>query len=611
MCGICGIVKLNGGIAEEHTVRQMMEQQRHRGPNDDGVYCQNNTGLGFVRLSILDLSMAGHQPMTDESGRYVIVFNGEIYNYIELREDLEAKGITFHSGTDTEVLLKSYIYYGKQCLDSFNGMFAFVILDKETNRLFVARDRFGVKPLYYYQDETIFCFASEIPAILSVYGQQNKANEQSVFDYLVYNRTDQTEDTFFVGVKKLMHGHYLEIENKEIRINRWYDVSTKLSGEQKDKGRFKELLTDAIRLRLRSDVPVGICLSGGLDSSTISSIVSEELGRKDVNTFSAIYDKHDKSDESKFIHLYSDRLENMFYVSPDENSLLEDLDRFISIQAEPIPSTGPYAQYSVMRLAQTKVTVTLDGQGADEILAGYHYFYGFYFKQLLREFRLYHLIKELTYYTFNHKSLYGLKTFIYFLLPSKLKSRARINQRGYLDEGFANQMHKENQSAIVNELYQSKNLKAALINHLEYKLEHLLSWNDKNSMCFSVESRTPFLDYRLVEHVLSLSDSEIIHHGFTKAILRSSMKGLLPEAIRLRKDKKGFSTPQDKWFRTEKFQKLIFEILDSPSFKSRAVVDPQKARELYQDYLNNKHNKTKDIWKIIHLELWYRKYIDQ
>lgn len=610
MCGIVGIVSYTQQSVEEQRLRQMMQVIKHRGPDDEGVFAKDNVGLGHVRLSILDLSMAGHQPMQDETGRYTIVLNGEIYNFIELRSQLEKLGLRFVSNSDTEVLLKGYIYYGREVLEKLNGMFAFAIYDAEQKRLFAARDRFGVKPFYYFQSDNEFIFASEIPAILEVYGKKNQANEDAVFDYLAFNRTDQTEDTFFKEIKKLQHGHYLVIEENNLEVSCWYDLRDRVQGKrlQSDETEFKELLEDAIRIRLRSDVPVGVCLSGGLDSSSIVSIVSERLGYKDVNTFSSVYESKCRADESEYINLYKDKLKNMHFTFPSSQTLLEDMEGFIKCHAEPVPSTGPYAQYCTMRLASQHVTVTLDGQGADEALAGYHYFYGLYYKSLLKQLKLVTLIKEMAKYVSLHHSMYALQTFAYFLLPKKIRIKARVNERGYLSQEFA---ERHGESVIADNLYGSKSMQDALINHFEYKLEHLLKWDDRNSMMFSIESRTPFLDYRLVEYLLKTEDSAKIKDGYTKSILRRSMKGLLPEKIRLRRDKVGFATPEDEWFAEKTFKDLIGSILDSDSFRNRGIIDSEKAHKLYERQCKGEIKISKDIWKWINLEIWYRMFIDK
>jgi len=374
---------------------------------------------------------------------------------------------------------------------------------------------------------------------------------------------------------------------------------------------YKSLLTDAVRIRLRSDVPVGVCLSGGLDSSAITSIIASELNNPAVNTFSAVYTPDKQADESKFINLYKPLLTNMHAVVPDADKLLEQLDYFIRIHAEPIPSTSPFAQYCVMELAQKHVTVTLDGQGADEQLGGYHYFFGFYFKDLLTGFKWKTLFREIKGYLKIHKSLYGIKTMFYFLLPNALKTKAGVDNRGFLDRSFVKKVLETNRSVIVHDLYASENLKAALLNHFEFKLEHLLKWNDRNSMAFSVESRTPFLDYRLVEYTLSIEPEFIIKNGITKSILRESLKGVLPEEIRNRQDKVGFATPQDEWFREPAFRSFIGDIIKSESFRDRQIMDADKARLLYEKHLKGDINIAKDIWKWIHLELWFRTFIDK
>jgi len=610
MCGICGIIRFDNHAVDHSKIKTMMYKQKHRGPNDEGIFSHNSIALGFVRLSILDLSIAGHQPMQDATGRYTMVFNGEIFNYIELRDHLKSKGIEFTSNSDSEVLLKMYIYYGEACLDYFNGMFAFAIYDIETGIFFAARDRFGEKPFYYYQDNNQLIFASEIPPILAVYGQKNSVNDQVLFDYLAFNRTDQTEDTFFENIKKMQHGHCMTITNGIVKIKCWYKLSEKLKDLTKSKDTYKDLLIDAVKIRMRSDVPIGVCLSGGLDSGTITSIISRVFNKKDLHTFSSVYTSGDAADESKFINIYKDELQNMHFVTPTSESLFDNLKKFVSVHSEPLPTTSPYAEYCVMQLAHKNAIVTLDGQGSDEELGGYHYFFGFYFEDLLSSFRIGKLLKELYFYTRVHKSFYGIKTFIYFLLPKNIKTSLSLNEKGYINSKFIENVLKDKKSTITNDLYASKNLKTACLNHFEYKLEHLLKWSDINSMAFSVESRAPFLDYRLVEYAISLKSDDIIKKGYTKSILRESFKGILPEQIRLRKDKIGYETPQDKWFRTPDFEKLILELIQSESFAARGIINAEKANRLYQKHLNSEINISSDIWKWIHLELWYREFID-
>lgn len=610
MCGICGIIRFDDQFVHEEPIRKMMQLMKHRGPDDEGVFIDKNIGLGFVRLSVIDLSSAGHQPKFSQDQRYVIVFNGEIYNYLELREELEKEGVVFYSQTDTEVLLNAYIHWGEECMNRFNGMWAFVIYDRQEKKSFGSRDRFGVKPFYYFYSNDFFAFSSEIPPLLALLDKKPNANYQSIFDFLTFNRTDQIEYTFFEEVKKLQHGQVINIGENQISIKKWYDLkkNVALSEGFKSPKEFKELLSSAINLHMRSDVPVGVCLSGGLDSSSIVSILLEGPIKKEISTFSAIYKKGQIGDETQFINEFKPLVKNMFFTSPSADSLEKDMLKFITTHAEPFPSTSPYAQYKVMQMAKGKVVVTLDGQGADESMAGYHYFFGFYFKDLLRNYKIAKLSNEIYCYLKEHKSLFGFKSFLYFMLPKGLRTKARVHEKNYLNIDFVNQY--QNNNSISENIYGSNTLKEALLDHFEYKLEHLLKWEDRNSMAFAIEARVPFLDYRFVEKLLATPSEQKIRKGVTKYIFREAMKGIVPEKIRLRKDKLGYGTPEDEWFREPSWQKKITEIINSESFKNRKLINPQKANEQYQKHLSGSINISGEIWKWIHLEIWFREFID-
>jgi asparagine synthase (glutamine-hydrolysing) len=617
MCGICGIIRFDNKPVQEAPIRNMMRIMKHRGPDDEGVFLENNLGLGFVRLSIIDLTSAGHQPMLSNNERYVMVFNGEIFNYIELRKELEKKGIVFHTQTDSEVLLNAYIIWGEECMHRFNGMWAFVIYDRLEKKIFGARDRYGIKPFYYLNTSEYFAFASEIPPLLSLFNQKPKPDYQSIFDFLVFNRTDQTERTFFDEIKKLQHAHSVSfsaqssIFNLQSSIKKWYDLRERVASIKgfSDPKEYLELFSSAIGLRLRSDVPLGVCLSGGLDSSSIVSVLLKDYNKRDLNTFSAVYGKGQAADETQYINEYKPFLSNMFLITPSVETLQTDLACLIKAHAEPFPTTSPYAQFKVMELAKGKVVVTLDGQGADEELAGYHYFFGFFFKDLLKQGRLGKLSTEMIQYIFKHHSLYGLKNFLFFLLPVKIKTGLRVKEKGYLNLEFVEKY--KNYNSIAGNLYNSGSLNDALIDHFEYKLEHLLKWEDRNSMWFSIEARVPFLDYRLVEKTLATSGDMIIRNGITKHPLRQSMLGILPEKIRIRKDKIGFETPQDEWFRKPEWNKLISDILNSKSFARRGIINPELAKALHNDHIKGRRDSSKEMWKWVHLELWFREYIDQ
>ena len=615
MCGIVGKISLDKQEINSETIKLMMQQMKHRGPNDNGTFIQDHIGFGFVRLSIIDLSPDGHQPFVSENGNFTMIFNGEIFNYIELREELIALGYKFRTKTDTEVLLNAYIAWGEEGLHKLNGMWSFAVYNQQTNKIFICRDRYGIKPLYYYNENNNFYFASEIPSILSVCEQHIDANSGAIFNYLIYDRIDYSKETFFKNIFSLPHGHCIIIDfnnvSQPIEIKKWYDINEKVKlangfGDYKD---FRQTFIDAVKLRMRSDVPVGVCLSGGLDSSAITSVIMDELKVNNLNTFSAVYGKDSWADESNFIDLYNNKPGQRHFISPSSETLLKDIDSFIVCQAEPVPSTSPYAQYKVMELAKENIVVTLDGQGADELLGGYHYFFGFYYKDLLKKFKLITLFKEIFYYLKIHKSLFAIKTFVFFLLPKKARTSIKVAFMDYFNQKFIDENINSN-NVISDTLFSSESLQAALINHFEYKLEHLLKWEDRNSMFFSLEARVPFLDHILVERTLATKSDLIIRNGMTKYLLRESLKDILPEPIKNRVDKKGFSTPQDEWFRTKEWQKIIQDIINSESFKNRNFYNVQKVKEKYQKHLNKEVNISKEIWKWIHLELWYRKYID-
>lgn len=624
MCGIVGIVNFNSQTVKKADVQAMMKIIKHRGPDDEGIFVEKNVGLGHVRLSILDLSSAGKQPMTDATGRYTIIQNGESYNYIELREELQAMGYTFKTQTDTEVVLNGYIAWGEKVLDRLNGMFALAIYDKQEQTLFIARDRFGVKPLYYHVGDGQLIFASEIPAILKALPNKPKANENAIFDYLVFNRTDQTEETFFSNIFKLQHGcsMLLKVNSEELRvksdlpIKKWYNLADKVRdcksqisnlGIEEAKAKYMDLFKRAIELRLRADVPWGVCLSGGIDSSAITATLIREMKKPNVNSYSAVYRKGSWADESEFIKEFEGIVPHMHFVHPDAEGMLAHLDDYVRIQGEPTPTNSPFALYCVLEEASKDVKVILDGQGSDEALAGYEYIPGLYYKTLFTHLKWGRLAKEIMQYAKLHKSWRHVKYMAFFLLPSRMRTKVRVAQRGYIDPEF---VAKHKDSVIADKLYGANTMTEMLVAHFEYKLEHLTKWGDRDTMAFGVEGRSPFLDKDLVEYSIALKDELKIKGGYTKFILREVMKGIMPEKVRLRVDKRGFSVPMDEWYRTEGFQKLVNEILESESFAKRGYFKPEEAKKLYERHLRGEVNVAKDIWKWINLEMWFRKYID-
>lgn len=611
MCGICGIIQFDQQPVREAPIRKMMQVMKQRGPDDDGVFLEDNVGLGFVRLSILDLTQAGHQPFRSNDDRYVIVLNGEVYNYIELRETLREKGYVFRSNTDTEVALTSYIEWGEECLEHFIGMWAFAIYDKKEKIVFAARDRFGIKPFYYYHNKDVFNFASDIAPLLKVRPQLAQPNDSIIFDFLLTNRTNHTADTFFKEIKKLQHGHKIKIKVNEAKVikNKWYSLSANKKDGYSSAGQFRDDFVSAVSLQLRSDVPIGLCLSGGLDSSSIGATIAKTIGRKDIHSFSAVYGQGQKGDESEFINEFNGYIDNIHFTNPTIDSFMADMDSFITTLGEPVPGTSEYAEFKVMELAKDYCTVVLNGQGADEYMAGYHYLIGFYLKQRFFELRWLNLMNDAYQFYKIHKSFYPLQTGVFYLLPAWLKEQFMFKKVGYMQSDFYDEHAKRKGNSIFDQLYASKTLKESFLNHFEYKFEHHLLWADKAGMRFSLETRFPFLDHQIVEKMLNTDTNLIYANGVTKIILRQAMKGILPEKVRNRMDKVGYETPEDAWFRTEKIKKLFYDVVNSSSFQSRPYFNKEQVIRLYSQHLSGK-SLGKEVWKILHLELWFRKFID-
>jgi asparagine synthase (glutamine-hydrolysing) len=653
MCGIAGIVHFHEPLQPE-TIRRMTGALRHRGPDDEGFLAANlekgrgvpllgsesmlkgpeietfrepvNAFLGHRRLSIIDLSTSGHGPMSNEDGSVWISYNGEIYNYQDLRSQLEGLGHRFQSRTDTEVALHAYEAWGWDCLSRFNGMWAFALLDLKTKRLFCARDRAGVKPFYYRYDGKSFCFASEIKSLLTVNGFQAVPNEQMVADYLLSGLLDHTQGTFFRGIDQLRPGHYLMLEDGQIRIQPYWDLEAKedcFERNEEVEEHFQELLRDSVRLRLRSDVPVGTCLSGGLDSSTIVCLANQLMfngatidpilvgeRQKTFSSCSEIpgYDERPYIEE---VVRQSGAEKNCVF--PGAETLLHDLRNLIWYQEEPFGSTSVYAQWCVMRLAREKrVTVLLDGQGGDELLAGYPPALYPRLRQALREGRLLSLMEEIQGLWHRRETLPDrlLMKALIAAAPSGLKAPLR-KWTGYgtdwMDEGF----QKRHSRVLVS----PRKFPHDLDNYLyqifrETILPSLLHYEDRNSMAFSLEARLPFLDYRLVEFAFSLPVEQKIRSGVSKVILRNSMRGILPETVRTRKDKMGFVTPEAIWFRTA-LRDTIKEIIDSKSFSDRGYFNVREVKDAFKRHCEGKIDISATIWRWVNLELWCRTFVDQ
>lgn len=625
MCGIAGIIDLNQKSVNQEQLTEMIHVIHHRGPDDEGYFIDENVGFGHCRLSIIDLSDAGHQPMSNEDQTLWIVYNGEVYNFVELREELEKIGYRFKSNTDTEVILYSYQEWGEKCLEKFNGMWAFAIYDKKKKKLFCARDRFGIKPFYYFYNQHKFIFASEIKGILVDKTVPRKPNNQIIYDYLANNYLDHTEETFFSGIKQLPAAHYIIMESKVLSINRYWDLnksldSSQLSEKEYAEG-FKEIFIDSVRLRLRADVPAGTCLSGGLDSSSIVCVANDllhkhlgsSLGDRQ-QSFSAVYEEK-SFDESRFIEEVVKKTGiKSHYTFPKAEELIKELDELIWHQEEPFGSTSIYAQWCVFKLAKEKgIKVMLDGQGSDEYLLGYHSSFSPFYCDLIRNHQIISLLKEIIAYG----RIHGFSK-LSFISPNHLPfipDRIKPLLKKYVFRGRYSLLKEDFGKKYKKDFFSEKRFESNLKNYsytllFFTSLPGLLRYEDKNSMAFSIESRVPFLDYRLVEYLSSLPDNAKIHNAVTKVTLRRAMKGILPEKIENRMDKIGFATPEDIWFRTV-LKDWIWEIIQSRSFKERGYFDTEAIEKEFRDFCKGGKNiNSTTIWHYINLELWFRKFFD-
>lgn len=561
MCGIAGYIGKNK--VDRDMFNHMVDIIEYRGPSDRGVYFDANIALGHRRLSIIDLSPAGHQPY-EYLDRYVLVFNGEIYNYKELRLDLEIKGYQFKSSSDTEVLIACYDCYREKCVELFNGMWAFAIYDKDEKEVFISRDRFGVKPLYYYKDENQFLFSSEIKQILCMLSPGQKVNRQRLFDYLIRGYSDFTEETMIEGIYQLRGGNNLRycLENNKVCIEEYYnlnEIQTVCDDFNKAKDDFKKEFNNSISLRLRSDVPLGYCLSGGLDSSAIVCtadivIKDNKIDVRQKSISSCFEDK--RYDEQEYIDevLKNTDVEGV-KIFPQGDNLIEDLEKVIWHMDEPFSSTSQYAQWNVFKGARDNgLTVMLDGQGADEQLAGYTGFYSVIFAEYLRKLRLLSFARELKAYkrlraqteTYVKSYKIVVEAIISAFLPKKIQKIGKL-YLFYLRRKspfFAKDIKR---TIMGLDLYPANNSRKYIIDNFKCNLSMLLRFEDRNSMAFSIESRVPFLDYKLVETVFKMPIEYKINNGITKHIVREALADVLPEKIRTRYSKLGFVTPEDQW----------------------------------------------------------------
>lgn len=582
---MCGIIGIKGNLPDVHAFEFARDAMMHRGPDDTGTFRSETDGimLGHRRLSIIDLSAAGHQPFSSVDGRYVVVFNGEIYNYLELRAELEGS-YRFQTKTDTEVLLASYIVWKEKCLERLNGMFAFAVWDSGRGILFCARDRLGEKPFFYSYDGQRFTFASEIKSLLSL-GVERVPDERMIHEYLVYGQYDHTANTFFRDVKKLPPGHYLTVGSGSPRISRYWDLSDAEPavelGEEDAAGRFEELLADSIRLRYRSDVPVGLNLSSGLDSNSLYQY-SFRVNGAYPSTFSMCLPSGEYDECEIISGFLSDEQKkgwNTCTVVPDDIfPLAEKMNR---IQDQPFGGIPTIAYAKLVESARDAgVTVLLEGQGLDEILAGYKYYEA-----------------ELEHDRAGKKSSDQPMT-----LSQDMTTQIfpEIIESGFRSR-FAEPISFEHP-------FDSNLLNAQYRDLMHSKLPRVLRFNDHATMAYGRELRLPYLDHRIVEFCFWLPPSLKIDSTGHKALMRRIMKGRLPAPVH-GTPKKAFGAIQTEWFRKH-FHKEIMDIIGSSSFASRSYWDHAALDRRIGEFFSGKGNNSFFIWQCINLELWFRAYID-
>lgn len=581
MCGVAGIIlKRTGTIDLVDKIQSMNRAMAHRGPDGEGYLLISNKAepfsgqnfnhnssfkapylpnesitnasgvhsiaFGHRRLSIIDLQLSGHQPMCDSSEKYWIVFNGEIYNYIELREELKKKGHHFVSASDTEVVIAAYKEWKEDCVNRFDGMWAFMIYDIERKICFASRDRLGVKPFYYVENDRFFAFASEQKAFVKAGLIKAETDIYQLHDYLINGRVENFKENFFKGVTELQPGSSLLYDQNDgkVLIKQYYKVKESHENDECTEEQLilqiRDKLFHSIRLRLRSDVEVGTCLSGGIDSSIISALMNG-IGGKRIHCFTSVFQGESFNEEFFAATMAKEINAHLHTIEPTADSFLRDIDELIYSQDVPIWDTSTYSQFSVMKLAaQNKIKVVLDGQGADELFGGYHHHFVAKWKGLFKAGQTMRAIKEIS---TSSRSISNP-----FLFYAKERVKERINKEAKVNAQLFNSDFIQ-VSTVVNPVVYFDSVNAQQINDIENaRLKPFLKCEDRCGMWHSVESRTPFSDdVALIQLMFSFNGDKKIKDGVSKYLLREAFKDMLPNKIYTRYDKRGFETPMKKW----------------------------------------------------------------
>ena len=625
MCGFVGIINKRGTAVDSVILKNMADTISHRGPDDEGSFIHDHIGFYHKRLAIIDLE-TGRQPMS--FGGITIVFNGEIYNYVELREELVKRGYNFETQSDTEVIIRMYQQCGKDCIYKLNGMFAFILFDKNQNRIIIARDHFGIKPLYWYQDEEQILFGSEIKAILAHPSVSALPNYKTIHEYLTFQFI-LDEETMFENIYKCLPGHLIELDLRSMKMNRYsyWEPNFKLDPYHTEEYfivELRKILEDTIKIQLRSDVPLGTYLSGGLDSSLITLMVSKFYD-KPLKTFTGAFLEGKEFDETDYARLVSDICNaEMFVVYPTEKEFIELMPKLIYHLDEPVAGPGLFPQYIVSRKARENVTVVLGGQGGDEIFGGYTRYVIAYLEQALKGaiFETNEEGEHIVSLNSILPNLPVLKNYIPIMKsfwksdPFEPMDRRYFNlinrlgiSRDYLTRDFLSSYDSE---AIFKRFQ-------LLFNHsdtLSYynKMTHfdmfrslpgLLQVEDRVSMAVSIESRVPLLDRRIVDLVSVMPAGMKFKGGELKYLFKKTVKDIVPKRILERKDKMGFPVPIHIWSKN-KANIFFKDVLFSKQCRERGLVDHENVSRL----IESERPFGRALWGILSLELWFNQFID-
>ncbi|MBX3168063.1 MAG: asparagine synthase (glutamine-hydrolyzing) [Candidatus Eremiobacteraeota bacterium] len=642
MCGIAGVFHTQGQAIERERLERMGGLLAHRGPDAQGIYQEGGLGLVHRRLSIIDLDARSEQPMRVE--HCLLIYNGEIYNYLEIRAVLEGLGHQFRTESDSEVLVRAYLQWGRDCLRHFNGMWAFALWDEQKQVLWCARDRFGVKPFYYAEVGAEFRFASEPKALLGDDAGLRRLNPRALGRFLVESICDDEEETFFAGVKPLAPAHHLWIaRNSGLSTQRYWALapghnfeaalelaSVRLQGApavpaltfaepklppHSDVSFYtaaealRALLQDSVRLRLRSDVPVGTCLSGGMDSSSIVSIASA-LSSQPIRTFSSEYTEADCS-ESDYIRTVVEGCKTRATrVIPQPEELVSAMAKICWAQDEPSGSATLFTQWKVMQSAHNQVKVLLDGQGGDEVFAGYlpyleDYVWDLAFQHQERsELAACEELAGRSFAKVASKARWQSRLPAFLRKPEKLRPDP-WKPPAYLQESLRRQMAAVERSRTPARAWPDRLSRRLAQDLTHLSIPQLLRYEDRNSMAFSIEARTPFLDYRLVEFAFALPSQYKIHQGWTKRVLRTAVAGLAPPEIILRRDKKGYPTPAVHWYRGP-LKQWVGDLLHSAA--AREWFQAERLDRLFAEHQQGADHSW-EIWRVLSVLEWQRLFL--